>query len=123
MAKENRKKQSFDFIGYIFTFLIALVVFRVMVLAIDVDYFRDEYGRQSAFGECIKIFQTVVDNITKPIINPFRDFIFKTVDGADLELLNILAPVFIIIVLTLLNLIIKLVMPYIVSCIIKDKKD
>lgn len=110
MLKPNQKRYTFE---NLITFINVVIVFRLLILAIDIDFFRDgSTGKLSALGENIKFFQLIVEGVTNPIVVPFKNIILFFASNADVELVNILAPVFVIVGLVLLNLIVKLSQSY-----------
>ena len=121
-VEDNNKKQSFV-VEQILTAINLIIVFRLLFLSIDIDFFRDELsGKLNIFGQYIKIFQAFFEGITEPIIAPFKGIMYMFLNVADKEIINILAPILTIVSLMVINLIIKISIPYI-NEYIRKKND
>lgn len=114
--RNSNKLQSKNYantFNTIITVINLLILFRVMILEIDVDFFRNSTtGSISSFGNIIKLSQSFIEGLTEPIVAPFKGLLSSFIDG-DYVLINILAPIFTIVLLMIINLIVKLSMPYI----------
>lgn len=112
MKKNNVQKHSLELVEYVFITVNLLVVFKILVLSIDINYFREQGGSLSVLGEYIKFSQMLFENITNPIVKPFKAFFPSSMDA---ELANILAPVLAIILIFFLNIAYKLALPYVLD--------
>lgn len=122
MLKKDSAKQIVEFIGYLMTLINAVIVFRLLTLSISVDWFRDDMtGKLSTFGYDVKFFQIIIENLTNPLINPLKSIILSF-ENFDSGLVNIVAPVLVIILLFICSLVLKMITPYILS-FFRDEED
>lgn len=118
MVKASDIRRYIKFIEYFLTTLNVLIFIRVLALVINIDYFRDDQtGKLTLLGEKIKFIQVIIENITNPVFRPFENILMFMLPKADVELISILAPIFIIIFILFFNLILKLLTPYIIHFI------
>lgn len=121
-TKDKKKKQTF-LAEQIITGINLFIVFRLLFSNIDIDYFRDTLtGKINTFGECIKIAQSFFEGLTEPIIAPFKAILSMFLNNADKDILNVIAPIITIVSLMLINVLVKIYMPYI-NDYIKKKND
>lgn len=121
MVNANNIKQIIEFIRFVLITLIAIIVFRLLALSIDIDIFRDNItGKLSTTGYEVKLFQVIIENLTNPLINPVKNIVALAIN--DKGLINIVAPVFVILMSFVLVFVLSVITPYLKKHI-KNKED
>lgn len=114
MGKKNDNKNVSHLSFNIITAINLIILLRLMFQSIEIDFFRfPSTGKLSQLGQSIKIVQMFIQGITEPFIVPFKVLMSGVVNTPDKELIDILAPIFAIVLLLIASALLKLFMPYI----------
>lgn len=120
MIKAKHISNIINILEYVLFIMNGVIAFRLIVLYIDLNQFIDyNTGRMSFMGKNIKFFQTIIINLTNPLINPFKNTLMDIMGQSNTDLVTILAPAFLIVVLLLIIAILKLTAPSIMRYIRK----